>query len=1418
MARSSSLFPRRVVLVSLVMALAGSLPVATPLLAEPAVPAALAPWVPWVLESHPDLICPWLGEARLCLWPGFLRLELDDRGGSFELQVYADRDVDLRLPGDAAIFPREVSLDGRPALLRRAGEGPALALPRGEHRVAGSFRWPRLPESLPLPREIALVDLRLRGARVVHPHREANGLLWLAARTTEANEEDRLSIEVFRRIEDGVPALLETRLMLRVSGAAREIDLGEVLPALFEPYQLESDLPARYGRDRRLRVQLRPGEWWLRLGARSRGPLLELSAATRPSPWPQEEIWVFAANPAVRATRVEGAAGIDPQRTSLPDEWKSLPAFQLRGSDTLRFEELRRGEPQPTPDEVSVGRTIWLAEAGDRFISRDRLTGTLNQGGRLEALAPAVLGRAALGAPEGQRANQVITLSPEGGTAGVEVRSGKLDLEADAVYPRDSELPAVGWNRDASQLRIELRVGPGWSLLATRGVDVTRGAWVDTWSLLDFFLLLIVVLAILKLEGRLAACVALVALALSWQERYALVLVWLLLALLALRGLALLRAEGSPRRLLRLGVTIALLATLILFVSWQWRTGRHPQLDRTSQAFELPSFGGGEYAALASPEEQQEGQRVLMPESSRRYEPVRKQIAMTYSQSERSRQVDPNAVVQTGPGVPLWSRRSFYLSWQGPVKADQTLRLYLISPAQEFFLSVLRIVGWLALAGLLFGGLGRFLPPRQEVEDPDSRGPSGAGGHGDPPLRQTGGHGDPPLRQEGSSGPGGHLVSGTGGHGDPPLRPVATLVLFALLLGGSATRAQEAPQSPDSPPADLLQELERRLTQPPDCAPSCVELSRLDLHAEPAGLRFEGVLHAAADSAWLLPGPSAVFVPSEVLLDGRPAAAIRLQEDGFFALRLARGVHRVEVRGAARDSLSLQFPLTPRVLTFEGRGFTIDGLREGEPPPGLVRIDRVLPSGEDGPAAAVELSPWLELVRQLDIGLPWMVHYELRRLSPGGAAVLLRVPLLPGEAVTSAGVPVEAGEALISLEPGETERQWSTTLSERAELVLEAPAARPWLERWELDCSPIWHCTAQGLAPISHMQDGKWRPEWRPWPGEQLALSFVRPEGAPGQTTTLDKVELSFEPGRRLLEGRLDIMVRASRGGEQNILLPADAELLAFTIDKAAVPVQNLGGKVTYTLEPGERQVELRWRQDHEASLFERMPAVDIGSEAANVLVNVSLPDHRWMLLTGGRGWGPVVLFWQDLLAILLAAWVLGRFAPTPLSSLDWALLGVGLTQVPFAAAVAVVVWLVLLGSVPRPPRAWRHDFLQIILLGLGLVALGTLYAAVHSGLLMQPDMQVAGVGNGPELQWLAQRVEGKLPQPWVLWVPMGVYRGLMLLWALWLASRLIRWLPWCWQQLYREGKLFRLPEAWRAYRRRGKTPSESPAGPPPSS
>lgn len=1328
---------------------------ALPLAAQgpPTVPEPLRPWVPWVLERHPDLACPLLDGRRLCAWPGRLALDLDDRGGTFELEVAVDRETDLALPGGPAFWPRDVTSGGEPALLRRLGDQPAVALAPGRHRVSGRFRWSRLPESLPVPRAIALVDLTLAGTPVRSPRREDGGLLWLASARREEGEQDRLSLEVERRIEDGVPVTLTTRLRLRVSGSSRAVDLGSPLLAGFTATALGGELPLRWTESERLVAQVRPGTWTLTLRARSREPVTSLALDDRPAPWPDEELWAFQADPAVRAVRVSGAPGVDPQRTSLPEEWKSLPVYRLATGAALTFDVLRRGEAQPPPDAVDVSRVWWLEQRGGQYAVSDLLTGELYRGGRLEALFPAELGRFGFG-PAGHVADQVITESPgDEGHPGVEVRDRALEAHAELLYPRGGALPAVGWNRDARSLAVELRVPPGWTLVAAPGADRAGGAWVDRWTLLDLFLLLILSLATWRLDGRLWGLLAFVFLGLAWHEPRATALAVWWLVLLPLRGLLGVLGADKARwvRRLRWAVLVGFTVQLAVFCADQWRTGLFPQLERTRRRAPSPFVLGG----AAAPEPSRQTYKDMAVEAAKAPEEEGRRAlpAAPEATAEESRahEVDPNAVVQTGPGIPSWTWRTYRLSWTGPVTADQSLRLLLISPWLERVLSLLRIA-----AAVLVGWC--LIHPRK-------------------------------------------TPGAVGARSAVPVSLVFFLTTFSLPLPAAAQEPAE------TPPAGLLAELEHRLTAPPACHPDCVEVSRLLLDASPGGLAVAADVHAAARSAWRLPGPAAAWTPARVTVDGARTAALRLGDDGFFLLRLEPGVHRVELAGAARNSLALEFPLRPRILDFRGDGWTIDGWRRDEPPPAAVRLDRQLPStgalAEGGDEA---FEPWLELQRRIEVGVRWRLESELRRRGPPGQAVLVRVPLLPGEWVTTAGIPIEEGEAVVALEPDETARRFESTLEEAGELELTAPRDRPWLERWELRCSPIWHCSTAGLAPTVHMQDGSWRPLWQPWPGERVTLSFVRPPGAPGRATTFDSAVLVVKPGRRLLEGELTVALRTSLGGEQTIDLPPRAALQSFTIDGGQQPVQAAEGRLAFTLEPGAHRVAAAWRQDHRTGAVERVPPVGLGGGAVDVTVRVELPRNRWLLWAGGPGWGPVVQFWQYLLVLALAAWALGRWAPSPLKIHDWLLLGAGLTQVPFAAALVVVGWLLVLAlrHYLRTRRWWTYDALQLALLAAGLIALAVLYAAIHSGLLLQPDMQVLAPGDvaasSSRLAWYVDRSGAALPRPWVLSLPLWVWRILMLVWSLWLASRLLRWAPWCWHRLT-PGPLLATPRAFRSWR-----------------
>ncbi len=412
----------------------------------------------------------------------------------------------------------------------------------------------------------------------------------------------------------------------------------------------------------------------------------------------------------------------------------------------------------------------------------------------------------------------------------------------------------------------------------------------------------------------------------------------------------------------------------------------------------------------------------------------------------------------------------------------------------------------------------------------------------------------------------------------------------------------------------------------------------------------------------------------------------------------------------------------------------------------------------------------------------------------------VRIPLLPGEAPTQAQLVVENGEAAVSLGRDEVETRWESTLEQAAEVVLEATEGRPWSEVWRLQCSAVWSCQAEGLPPVRRIADGVFEPEYRPWPGESLRVALAHPSGVEGQTLTLDSVRLEATPGTRIERAHLALQARSSREQPLLLRLPESAEVQQVSVDGTERPLRPEGGELRVTVPAGRHQVEVRWQQPHGIGLAYSFPEIGLPGPAVNVTQQLSLPPSRWLLLAWGPAWGPAVLFWSYFVFLLAVAAALGRLPWSPLSSLQWVLLGLGLSQIPPIGALVVVgfVFALKLRRERAPSHAAVFDLMQIGLLGWAFVSLVLLYAAIHTGLLFRPDMQVAGNGSSDTvLRWYADRVTGGTPGAGVLSVPLWVYRVGMLVWALWLAAGLVRGIGWGWRAFGEGGVWRRL--RWRA-------------------
>ena len=1304
------------------------------------IPKNLEPWKPWVLHGEEERFCPTFyndSDAYICTWPSDLDLDIHGKGGRFVQRWFLFVKGWVPLPGGHGEWPRQVFVDGRPVPVILKGKNPSVHLTPGEHLVKGSFIWDEMPETIHVPEATGLVSLSIEGRVVDSPLLDKEGRLWLRKVRQVRDQEDRLEISVYRLLNDTIPMRATAHFKINVSGRAREIKLEGALLEKFIPLEIRSPIPARLDSDGRLVIQARPGRWEVRVLARSKGPVNKITLLQMPY---GEEIWSFSSQNRLRMVKVGGVPSIDPARTDIPSEWKGFPAFIVKAGQKMTFRELRRGDPDPAPDQLRLDRTMWLDFDGNGLTVRDSIKGTMSRQWFLAMARPGILGRVSVDGTD-----RLITAHGPDSKPGVELRRGHLDLVAESRLEQPSTLiPAVGWDHDFQSVSGYLNLPPGWRLLTASGVDNMPGTWLLRWTLLDLFLVLIISLATCRLWNWKWGILALVAVGLAYHEPGAPRLVWLHLLVAA----ALLRflPRGWFRRAVnfwRLGSLVALLVIAIPFMVNQVRWGLYPQLEPYVSATRAAgegykgyvgrTFKDAEMPAAQSGKKTADGVGSYMKSKLVRVTPG-------YPQKQTLMIQDPNALIQTGPGLPDWRWHSFNMKWNGPVERSQKVRLWLLSPTVNLVLAFLRVF-FLALLIFMMADFRKWKTPKDNF--------------------------------------------------------AFTTMLACMLILALGVKGEVMAQG--YPSDSILKELKERLLEKPDCFPNCAVSPRMELAVDSDNVKIAFHVHAAVETAVPLPGSLESWRPIRVLLDSSPAQGLIRDSEGSLWIFVPGGMHTVTLTGDASpgNTFQIPLPLRPERLFVESKAWDVKGVGEEGRVKGTIKLTRIAKNREGvSGEVLVSLKPFFSIERILSLGLDWQIATTVKRVSRPGTPAVISVPLIEGESVTTSGIVVKNRQALVNIEPKEREIVWHSILKKVNMIKLKAPDTLSWTETWILDVSPVWHCEFEGLTVLHHQDSsGQWRPEWRPWPGEEVVIKVSKPSPVSGQIVTIDSSELRLTPGRRFSKAQLSLDVRTSRGGQHKIVMPENARLQSVKIMGRTQPVREQGRDLIVPLRPGSQKIDIEWHQGVSSAFFTGGPDVRIGESAVNADVIFQMPRDRWILMTGGPYLGPAVLYWSYFLVIIIAAVGLGRVSLTPLKTRHWLLLGLGLTQVHPVVAVMIAGWFVALGlrRERRFDKGWfSFDFTQVLLAVWTLAVLVGLYIAIQKGLLGIPNMQISGNGSSDFwLHWTQDRIGPVMPKPWVLSLPLFVFRILMLLWALWLAYFLLKWLRWAWD-CFSEGGLWR--------------------------
>ncbi|MGI9270995.1 MAG: hypothetical protein ACR2QT_04415 [Woeseiaceae bacterium] len=1323
---------------------------------DPYVPDELQDWQAWVLHEKEYRDCPMLFDRTatqrddfVCVWPGELDLSVNADGGRFSQQwsVYAQQQW-VRLPGNSNYWPHQVTANGRSVAVVLRDNIPSVFLEPGNYRVTGTFEWDERPGNLSLPWQTGLLSLTVDGERVDRPDRTNRGV-FLGERKQETQARDSVVSNVYRLVSDNIPTRLTTVMQIQVSGGVREELFGPLLPDGFVPLSMNSDLPAKLEPDGNLRVQVRPGYWEIEVTARAADVLSEIGMPAPATNLPDTEIWSYESYNDLRVTAPEGLSPVDPLQVDVPADWDELPAFRVTPGDALLITERSRGI-MSAENDLNLSRSMWLAFDRSSFVVNDEIIGTMRTDWRLDMAAPFALLTAAA-----DFENLLITDGETEGQTGVELRYPNLNLTAVARMDSSGALPATGWETRFTSAETYLHLPPGHKLLAAPGVDEAAGSWASQWQLLDFFLVLIVAISTWRLFGRSAGIIALVALVLSFHEMEALAWLWLNVLI----AIALMRVAPAGRlrktvRVYQVASAAVLLLTLLPFVAGQLRVAIYPQLEAQRAEFGIASRpprgfdAEDKLGALEVRRDAPASGALMQRQVAERAASSLEEIIVTGSSSaQKYSRYAPDAIVQAGAGIPSWKWNSYRLGWSGPVASDQTMRL-MIMP--RWLVSMMRFVEVLMLL-MFVAVLAAEILKRQFTL------------------------------------PGGLRI------GKAAANSIAAigLVAFSLLPGQDAQA--------ELPDAEILQALEARLLQAPECVPRCAEIVAADIAIDEQSIRMSLAIDAMEAVALPLPGSSAGWRPAAIVLNGTAAGQITRGPGQVLWIRLLPGRHSVVLSGPipAVDSLEIPFATAPRVVEASSDGWFVAGIKDRRLLSGSLQLTRLQSDNAADGTARWESSrfpPFVEVTRTLQFDLDWRISTTVMRVAPVQGALTLELPLLEGESVITDNLNVTDGKILVSMAPNTNYVSWESNLQRESPLTLSAAASIPWQEQWAVVASNVWHTEFAGVpeSESTGQADNARTALFHPRAGEELTITTSRPKGSAGATLAFDKVDLYTRHGDRISDTTLSLTYRSTRGSQHVVQLPVTAELTSVVIDGDKQSLRALDGKLVLPILPGEHSVLIVWRDAEDVTASTSTPEVDIGAAASNISLRLDLPRNRWLLGTNGPRLGPAVLYWSELIVLILAAVVLGRTRLAPLKTWHWLLLGLGFSTFEWSALAWVVLWLLASGARERwkaDTSWWRFNLVQIGFAGLTVIALLTIVFNLPSGLLGIPDMHVAGNGSyGNALKWFADQSTSALPTASAWSVPLWVYKAFILGWSLWLSFALLRWLPWVWRSFSSQG------------------------------
>ena len=1318
-----------------------------PLFAQENIPKPIQEWQAWVLDGSEYLECPFINHAEymvpdshLCAWPSALVINANDQGAAFEQAWNILEESIIPLPGDGAHWPHSVLANNQPVPIIRYKDGPAVQLKAGTYRITGQFNWNETPESILIPSTYPLVNLTINQQEVPFPKIES-GELWFQQSEQSESVQDSIEINVARHVTDGPYIKLETYLALNVSGKSREIALGKALPEGFKLSGIEGEVPAFLDAEGTLYAKLKPGEWELNILAYAPPELLSWKRPEISNQWPNEEIWVFSPEETLRIGKLSGARVFDSSQAYMPDDWYDLPSYLVTPQDVLTYDIQHRGKPLHLENQLSLERTLWLSFDNSLYTFNDRLTGNMLEDWRLQMPSPFVLESA-----EDQDGSVLIT-TLEQDERGVENRYPDLNIKARGIINYSKELPVTGWDSDFESVSITLNVPPGNKLFAVFGADRVTDSWWGNWSIWSSFIVLLASIAAGRLISLTAGIATGIMLLFIYQEGGAPIVAVLNLII------AITINKHQPFERLKPWInaywmTSAIIAVgaILFFSATQIRSVIHPQLEQRNTSYAsgdvFDMFGEPDFAGVQFSEAPSNTKRRIDPETGTlsSYNEVER-MTVTGSRLRKSSSLEryqSDALIQAGSGVPNWKWNQHKISWSSPVAKGQTFDIVMLSASLNRFLkilSILVIIGWL------------YLVSKDALKAAAEK-----------------------IKQQ-------HIA--------------ATCVLFLL----SPLYSQNADAS-DLPNQALLDELKTRLTEAPLCAPSCASINHLEVSANTQQLTLKAQIHAYAETAIAL--PRSEFWRAEQIKLNQEALQTSIKVNKWIYIPVPKGISELSLVGrlAPVENLQLRFLELPKSVAIKPTEAweivgTNNGILNGNT---LEFLATVKQQADEQTSTRYNTQPYVQITRELSIDQLWKVTTTVERIAPTLGSVNVRIPLLAGERVISGETTVENNHVVVTIPAGEEDYEWYSSIGRQSLTTFTASNNQNYIEEWQIIASPSWHVELSGLPMVYEEPDGQdyFTYIFYPQAEETLTIETTRPEAVKGDVLAIDSAKLDINQGTRTSTLNLSFTYRSTRGGEHTIDLPAEYQLKEVRTDGKLINLQPEAGKLSIPVAPGKHEININMRANTEEAMFLSPPAIHLNAPTSNMTTKVNLSNQRWILWVDGPILGPAILYWVEFLAFIVIAALLSRVKFSPLNTVNWIILGVGLSLNNWGILMLTAIWFASITASQYRPKTIStvaFNFTQLVLYGLSVIAIISLITIVPISLLSSPSMGIEGYQSyGNHLSWFADKSDGTLPEVNVVSISTWFYKAIMLIWVIWLSISFISWIKWAWRTVGKQG------------------------------